>query len=74
MDDAGRRRHQLHIAGTNDAAAAGRVTMRQHAFVHDRDRFKSPVRVGRKTGNRLAVVHAPAVFAAKVLTQVAPRE
>ena len=42
------------------------------ALAHDGHRLKAAVRVGRKAGNGLAVVHAPAVLAGKVLAQIAP--
>ena len=43
-------------------------------LTNDGDRLKTPVRVGWKPRHRFAVVHAPAVFARKVLAQIAPRQ
>ena len=42
------------------------------ALAHDGDGFKAAVRVRGKTWDGHAVVHAPAVFARKVLAKVAP--
>jgi hypothetical protein len=41
---------------------------------HERDRLEAAVRVLRKTGDRQAVVHPPAVDAVEVLAQVAAGE
>jgi hypothetical protein len=41
-------------------------------IAHDGHRLEAAVRVCRKAGHGLAVVHAPAVLATKVLPQIAP--
>jgi hypothetical protein len=44
------------------------------ALAHDRDGLESAVRMLRKPGHDVAVVHAPAVLALEVLTDVVPVE
>ena len=43
-------------------------------FSHNRHCLKPPVRVGGETWHGAAVVHAPTVFAAEILADVAPAQ
>ena len=62
----------LHVARAKAGGGAQRIGVVDMALAHDGHRLKAAVRVGRKAGNGLAVVHAPAVLAGKVLAQIAP--
>ena len=64
------RRDPLHIAPPKRAAAQ-RIGMVDEPLAHQRHRFKAAVRVAWKAGHGLAVVHAPAVLAAEVATDLA---
>jgi hypothetical protein len=44
------------------------------AVANDRDRFEATVRVLRKTGYHVAVIHPPAVLAFEVLSDVVAGE
>jgi hypothetical protein len=72
VHDAFARGQPLHIACAKARRGTQRIRMVNKALAYDGYGFKAAVRMRRKAGNGLAVVHAPAVFATKVLTQVAP--
>ena len=62
----------LHVAIAEAGCGAERIRMVDQPAAHNGHGLEAPMRVGRKARNRVAVVHAPAVFTAKVLTDIAP--
>ena len=62
----------LHITRAKAGRGAQRIRVVNKALAHDGHGLKATVRMRRKARYGLAVVHAPTVFATKVLTQVAP--
>ena len=65
------RSEPLHVARAKAGGGAQRVRVVDMPLADYGHRFKAPVWVRRKAGNGLAVVHAPTVFARKVLAQIA---
>ena len=61
----------LHITAAKARHRPERIGMVDQATPHQRHGFKAPVRVSRKTGHGVAVVHAPAILAAEVVADVA---
>ena len=74
MHDALARCQPLHIARAETGGGSERVRVVDTTLAHDGHRFKTPMRMRRKAGHGVAVVHAPAVLAAKVLAQIAACE
>ena len=67
-------RQPLHIAVAEARRGAERICVVDEAFAHDRHRLKPAVRMRWKAGNGPAVIHAPAVLAGEILSDVAPGE
>ena len=74
VHDAGAGGHPLHVAAAEAGGGAQRVAVVDQALPHVGDRLEAAVRVGREAGHDLAVVHAPAVDALEVLTELAAGE
>ena len=74
MHDAFARREPLHITVAKTGGGTEGVGMVDTPLAHHGHGFKTPVRVAGKTRHRVAVVHAPAVLAAEVRTQLAARQ
>jgi hypothetical protein len=72
MHDAFASGEPLHIAIAKAGRGPQRVGVVNAALAHDGDGFKAPVRMRWKARNGLAVVHAPAVFVAKVAAHLPP--
>ncbi len=62
----------LHIAAAKARGRAQRVGVVDQALAHQRHGLEAPVRVTRKAGHALAVVHRKAVLAAEVAAHLAP--
>ena len=62
MHDAFAGRQPLHITGAKARCRAQRIRVVNMPLPHDGHRLKASVRVRRKAGDGLPVVHAPAVF------------
>ena len=71
MHDATAGSEPLHIATTKSRCGAERIGVVDQAFAHDGDGLKTAVRMRRKARDRAAVVHAPAVLAGEILSDVA---
>src|SRR5665213_3037095 len=59
----------LDIAATESRGGTERVGMIDVAASHDRDGLESAMGMGWEPRHRLAVIHAPTVFAGKVLAE-----
>ncbi|MEZ4369102.1 MAG: hypothetical protein R2939_22885 [Kofleriaceae bacterium] len=70
VDDAGAGGEPLGVALAEAGGGAERVAVIDEAAPHQRHRLEAAVRVLRKPGHHLAVVHAPAVLAGEVLAEV----
>ena len=64
----------LHVALAEAGRRAQRIRVVDQAAAGDGDGLEAAVRVGRKTGHLLTVVHAPTVFLRKVLADLAARQ
>ncbi len=74
MHDTPTRRHPLHITLAEPGGRAQRITVIDESLARDRDGLKSTVRMLGKTGDTIAVVHTPAVFARKIIADLTPAE
>src|SRR5687768_3785074 len=74
MHDASSGGEPLHVAITEARCGAKRIGVVYEALANNRHRFESSVRMRRESGNRLAVIHAPAILAGEVLSDVAPSQ
>ena len=74
VHDAFARRQPLHIAIAKAGCGPQRIGMVDASLAHDGHGFKTTVRVRWKARNGLAVVHAPAVFVAKVAAHLTSRQ
>jgi hypothetical protein len=72
VHDAFAGREPLHVATAKAGRSAQRVRVVNAALAHDGDGLKATVRVRWKAGHGVAVVHAPTVFARKVLAYCPP--
>ena len=73
VHDAFAGREPLHVATAKAGRGAQRVRVVNAALAHDGHGLKATVRVRWKAGHGVAVVHAPTVFARKVLADVPAR-
>ena len=74
MHDAFAGGQPLHITRAETRCRTQRIRMVNMPLSHDSDRLKTSVRVRRKAGNGLAVVHAPAVFVAEIAAHLPTRQ
>ena len=74
MHDALSSGQPLHIARAKTGGGTQRVRVIDMALAHDGDGLKAAVGVRGKTWDGHAVVHAPTVFARKVLAHLATRQ
>ena len=72
VDDAPTGGEPLHVAAAEARRRAERVGMIDEALAHDRHGLEAAMRMLRKPGHDVAVVHAPAVLALEVLAHVRP--
>ena len=70
VHDTGAGREPLHVAAAETRRRTQRITVIDEPFAHERDGLEPAVRVLREAGNHVAVIHAPAVLAGEVLTDV----
>ena len=63
-------RHPLHVAFPIATGRSMGIGMIDKAPQNNGDCFKSTMRMGRKTGNRFTMIHAPTVFQRKILSQI----
>ena len=61
--------HPLDVAAAVACRGTERVGVVDESAAHERDRLESTVRVGRKAGNRAAVVHPPTVLRLEVVAE-----
>jgi hypothetical protein len=74
MNDAGACGQPLHVAHPETGGGAERVRVIDVARAHDGDGFEAPMRMLRKSGHDVAVVHPPAILTLEILTDVVPAE
>ena len=70
MHHAASRGEPLHVAVTETRCGAERVGMVDESLANNRHGFKSTVRMRRKSGNALTVIHAPTILTGEVLPDI----
>ena len=74
MDDATPCRQPLHVSAAEARRRPERIRVIDVPAPDDGDGFEAPMGMLRKAGDDIAVIHAPAVAALEVLTDIAARQ